>query len=54
MQGTDYGVPEVVFVEEGLPNYNMPGPRPFMEDAGQLFADGEGTTILQRNLDMIS
>ena len=53
MQGTDYGVPEVVFVEEGLSNYHMPGPRPFMERAGQEFADGEGTSILQTYLDAI-
>lgn len=53
MQGKDYGVPEVVFVEEGFPNYDMPGPRPFMEEAGQKFADGEGSRILQANLDRI-
>lgn len=53
MQGTDYGVPEVVFVEEGLANYNMPGARPFMEAAGAKFADGEGSTILQQYLDSI-
>ena len=53
MQGTDYGVPEVVFVEEGLANYNMPGPRPFMEEAGQKFAEGEGESILQYHLDTI-
>ena len=53
MQGTDYGVPEVVFVEEGFDNYHMPGPRPFMEEAGQTFADGEGTSILQEYLDSI-
>ena len=53
MQGTDYGVPEVVFVEEGYENYHMPGPRPFMEEAGQTFAEGEGTRILQEYLDSI-
>ena len=53
MQGTDYGVPEVVFVEEGFENYHMPGPRPFMEEAGQIFADGEGEHILQTYLDTI-
>ena len=53
MQGTDYGVPEVVFVEEGFSNYNMPGPRPFMEEAGAKFAEGEGLRILQEHLDSI-
>ena len=55
MQGSDYGVPEVDFVEQGLPNYNMYniGPRPFMETAGQEFADGEGSRILQQYLDAI-
>lgn len=53
MQGTDYGVPEVVFVEEGFESYHMPGPRPFMEEAGQRFAEGEGSTILQQYLDSI-
>ena len=53
MQGTDYGVPEVVFVEEGFENYHMPGPRPFMEEAGQKFAEGEGERILQSYLDAI-
>jgi hypothetical protein len=53
MQGTDYGIPEVVFVEEGYENYHMPGPRPFMEEAGQTFADGEGSRILQEYLDAI-
>lgn len=51
MQGTDYGIPEVVFVEEGMPNYNMPGARPFMEEAGIAFAEGEGESILQTYLD---
>ena len=51
MQGTDYGVAEVVFVEGGFKKYNMPGPRPFMEKAGQQFADGAGTRILQSCLD---
>lgn len=51
MQGTDYGIAEVVFVEGGLGNYNMPGPRPFMEKAGQQFADGSGSSILQGFLD---
>ena len=53
MQGSDYGVPEVVFVEEGFANYNMPGPRPFMEEAGQEFADGKGSELLQDNLNKI-
>lgn len=53
MQGMDYGVPEVVFVEGGFPNYHMPGPRPFMEEAGQEFADGPGESILQSYLDAI-
>lgn len=33
MQGTDYGVSEVNFVEAGLANYNQPYARPFMEEA---------------------
>lgn len=53
MQGTDYGVPEVVFVEDGMTNYHMPGPRPFMERAGTEFAEGEGSSILQSYLDAI-
>ena len=53
MQGTDYGVPEVVFVEEGFANYRMPYPRPFMEEAGKIFAEGEGEHILQTYLDTI-
>lgn len=53
MQGTDYGVAEVVFVENGMANYNMPGPRPFMERAGQEFADGSGSQILQAYLDTL-
>ena len=53
MQGTDYGVAEVVFVENGMANYNMPGPRPFMEKAGQQFAEGSGSRILQAFLDAI-
>lgn len=53
MQGMDYGVPEVVFVEGGFPNYHMPGPRPFMEEAGQEFAGGPGESILQSYLDAI-
>ena len=51
MQGTDYGIPEVAFVEYGLANYNMPGPRTFMERAGKQFAEGAGTRILQSCLD---
>ena len=53
MQGTDYGIPEVDFVEEGLENYNMPYARPFMEDAGKEFAEGEGSSILQRHLNSL-
>ena len=53
MQGPNYGIPEVVFVEEGMENYNMPGPRPFMEEAGKVFAEGEGEHILQTYLDTI-
>lgn len=30
MQGTDYGIQEVDFVEQGLQNYNQPYPREFM------------------------
>ena len=33
MQGTDYGVPEAEFVQEGYENYNQPGPREFMHKA---------------------
>ena len=33
MQGTDYGVPEVDFVEQGLTAYQQPYPREFMEKA---------------------
>lgn len=51
MQGTDYGVAEVTFVEEGYENYHMPGPRPFMERAGQEFAGGAGERLLQQALD---
>lgn len=51
MQGTWYGVLEVDFVEQGLDNYHMPGARPFMEDAGKAFAEGEGEHILQTYLD---
>ena len=54
MQGTDYGIAEVVFVEEGMSNYHMPGPRPFMEKAGQEFAGGEGEHILQAYLDTVT
>lgn len=54
LQGTDYGVPEVVFVEGGYANYHQPGPRPFMEKAGEEFAAGEGESILQGHLDAIS
>lgn len=53
LQGTDYGIPEVVFVEAGMANYNMPGPRPFMEKAGKQFAEGAGTRILQSCLDVL-
>ena len=53
MQGKNYGVPEVDFVEGGYSNYHMPYPRPFMEEAGQTFADGEGSRILQEYLDAI-
>lgn len=53
MQGTDKGVPEVDFVEQGMTNYHMPEARPFMEDAGEEFADGEGSSILQSYLDAI-
>lgn len=48
MQGTDYGIPEVEFVEEGYPEYNMPGPRPFMEPARDEFvASGRPEAIIQ-------
>ena len=51
MQGTDYGVPEVDFVEGGYPEYNMPGPRPFMEPARDDFvASGEPDAIIQSSL----
>lgn len=53
MQGTNYGVPEVIFVENGLSNYHMPSARPFMEEAGEKFANGEGESILQGKLDAI-
>ena len=53
MQGTDYGIAEVNFVEYGLANYNMPGPRTFMERAGKEFADGSGSQILQAYLDAL-
>lgn len=52
MQGTDYGVPEVVFVEEGYPEYNMPGPRPFMEKARDQYVDsGKPEQIIQNAID---
>lgn len=51
MQGMNYGVAEVDFVEGGYPNYHQPGPRPFMEKSASIFADGKGTSILQGFLD---
>ena len=51
MQGTDYGVPEVDFVEMGLENYNMPGPRPFMEPARDEYVEsGRPDAIIQSAL----
>lgn len=48
MQGTDYGIPEVEFVEEGYPEYNMPGPRPFMEKARDQYVDsGRADQVIQ-------
>lgn len=48
MQGTDYGTPEVDFVEGGYPEYNMPGPRPFMEKARDQYVDsGRADNIIQ-------
>lgn len=52
MQGTDYGIPEVDFVEAGLEEYNMPGPRPFMEPArDEYVASGKPDQIIQAALD---
>ena len=52
MQGTDYGVPEVEFVEEGYSEYNMPGPRPFMEPARDEFVEsGRPDAIIQQAID---
>ena len=51
MQGTNQGIPEVDFVEQGLDTYHMPYPRPFMEEAATIFAKGEGEHILQTYLD---
>ncbi len=52
MQGTDYGTPEVDFVELGLPEYNMPGPRPFMEKArDQYVGSGRADNVIQGVLD---
>lgn len=52
MQGTDYGVPEVVFVEEGMSNYHMPGPREFMEPGRDKFvSSGRFEAIIQGALD---
>lgn len=48
MQGTDYGTPEVEFVEEGYPEYNMPGPRPFMEKARDQYVEsGRADNVIQ-------
>lgn len=51
MQGMNYGVAEVDFVEGGFSNYHMPYPRPFMESAGEKFSKGKGESILQGFLD---
>lgn len=51
MQGKNYGIPEVVFVEEGLESYHMPYPRPFMEPARDDFvASGKPDAIIQIEL----
>lgn len=51
MQGTDYGTPEVEFVEGGYPEYHMPGPRPFMEKARDQYVDsGKPDQIIQNAL----
>lgn len=51
MQGTDYGVPEVDFVEGGYESYNMPGPRPFMEPArDEYVASGKPDAVIQSAL----
>ena len=48
MQGTDYGTPEVDFVEGGYPEYNMPGPRPFMEKARDQYVEsGRPEQVIQ-------
>ena len=48
MQGTDYGTPEVDFVEGGYPEYNMPGPRPFMEKARDQYVEsGRPDQVIQ-------
>lgn len=52
MQGTDFGTPEVDFVEEGLAEYNMPKPRPFMEKARDQYVDsGRADNVIQGVLD---
>ena len=52
MQGTDFGTPEVEFVEEGYSEYNMPGPRPFMEPARDEFVEsGRPDAIIQQAID---
>ena len=52
MQGTDFGTPEVEFVEEGYSEYNMPGPRPFMESARDEFVEsGRPDAIIQQAID---
>ena len=41
MQGTNYGVSETSFVETGMANYHMPGPRPFMDEGRDEYANGQ-------------
>ena len=48
MQGTDYGVSEVDFVEQGLSEYRQPYPREFMEKALiEYITSGDADATLQ-------
>ena len=50
-QGTDYGVPEVDFVERGLTSYRQPYPREFMNKALEKYIDsGSADATLRRVL----
>lgn len=46
MQGTNYGVSETTFVEQGMGNYHMPFARPFMDQARDEYVDGQAHSDL--------